>query len=129
MKNKILEATRKIFNPEFINRLDEIIVFRQLNREDLMQVIDILLKDLYSRLEAQKFEFEITTEAKELILENGYDPTLGARPLKRAIQRFLENPLSEKLLSGAIRKNEKLIISVDSDKKNLVFKSGEKAVP
>lgn len=129
MKNKILEATRKIFNPEFINRLDEIIVFRQLNREDLMRVIDILLKDLYSRLEAQKFEFEITTGAKELILENGYDPTLGARPLKRAIQRFLENPLSEKLLSGAIRKNEKLIISVDSDKKNLVFKSGEKAVP
>jgi len=128
MKTKVLEATKQIFNPEFINRLDELIVFRQLNKDDLMKIIDILLKDLYSRLKAQNFKFEITTGAKEVILANGYDPTLGARPLKRAIQRLLENPLSEKLLSGEIKKSEKLVISDDPEKKTLIFKNGKKVL-
>ncbi len=128
MKSKVIDATKQIFNPEFINRLDEMIVFRQLNKDDLMKIIDILLKDLYSRLEARKFKFEITTEAKEVILANGYEPSLGARPLKRAIQRLLENPLSEKMLSGEIKKNEKLIVTTDREGKNLIFKSGKKAL-
>ncbi len=128
MKSKIIDAVKQIFNPEFINRLDEMIVFRQLNKDDLMKIIDILLKDLYARLEAQKFKFAITHEAKEVILANGYEPSLGARPLKRAIQRLLENPLSEKLLSGEIKKNEKLVVSADTAGKHLVFKSGKKVL-
>ncbi|MDZ7860010.1 MAG: ATP-dependent Clp protease ATP-binding subunit [Candidatus Krumholzibacteriota bacterium] len=128
MKTKVLEATKQIFNPEFINRLDELIVFRQLNKDDLMKIIDILLRDLYSRLKTQNFKFEITKGAKEVILANGYDPTLGARPLKRAIQRLLENPLSEKLLSGEINKSEKLVISDDPEKKKLIFKNGKKVL-
>ncbi|MBD3178893.1 MAG: AAA domain-containing protein [Candidatus Latescibacteria bacterium] len=127
MKKKIMEATKKIFNPEFINRLDELVVFRQLNKDDLMQIIDILLSDLYSRLEAQKIEFEISQEAKELIMENGYDPKLGARPLKRAIQRLLENPLSEELLAGHINKNEKLVITVKEGENRLAFHSEQKS--
>ena len=127
MKNKIMEATKKIFNPEFINRLDELVVFRQLNKDDLMQIIDILLRDLYSRLEAQKIEFEISQDAKELILDNGYDPKLGARPLKRAIQRLLENPLSEELLAGHINRDEKLIITANKDENKLAFRSEQKS--
>jgi len=127
MKNKIMEATKKMFNPEFINRLDELVVFRQLNKEDLMQIIDILLRDLYGRLESQKIEFEISQDAKELILENGYDPKLGARPLKRAIQRLLENPLSEELLAGHINKNEKLVITANKEENRLAFQSEQKS--
>ena len=126
MKNKIMEAAKQIFNPEFINRIDELIVFRQLDRDDLMNIVDILLKDLYKRLGSMKLEFEITVEAKELIIEKGYDPTLGARPLKRAIQKLLEDPLSEKLLSGEISKNDKLSITANPGEAKLSFKTGNK---
>ena len=121
MKTKIMDATRQIFNPEFINRIDELIVFRQLDRDDLMQIIDILLKDLYSRLDAMNLDFEITEEAKGFILDNGYDPTLGARPLKRAIQKLLEDPLSEKMLGGEISRNDTLKITSDPSSDHLIF--------
>jgi len=127
MKNKIMEAARAIFNPEFINRIDELIVFRQLDRADLMQVIEILLKDLYRRLDAMNLDFEITTEAKEFILSRGYDPTLGARPLKRAIQKLLEDPLSEKMLAGEISRNDSLKITAQPGADRLTFETGSKA--
>ena len=123
MKARVMEELKKTFNPEFLNRLDEIIVFRQLEREDLIQIIEILLKDLYKRLEAQNIDFEITKEAREFILNKGYNPELGARPLKRAIQRYLEDPLSEKLLAGEINTKEKLIITAKPDSESLVFVS------
>jgi len=125
MKAKVLEELKKLFNPEFLNRLDEIIVFRQLDRNDLMQIIEILLKDLYTRLEAQRIDFEITQAAKEFILNKGYDPELGARPLKRAIQRYLEDPLSERLLAGKINLSEKLIITAEDGAEELTFSSGK----
>ncbi len=122
MKAKILEESRKMFNPEFINRLDEIIVFRRLDEDDLMQIIDILLKDLYGRLEAQSFDFEITKGAREFIMKRGYNPEMGARPLKRAIQKYLEDPLSEKLLNGEISADDgKLKISTTEDGEKLEF--------
>ncbi len=121
MKFKILEAAKQIFNPEFLNRLDEIIVFRQLTRDDLMRVIDILLRDLYQRLESQGIDFEMTTEAKEFILEKGYNPELGARPLKRAIQKYLEDPLSERMLNGEVSRNDSLRITVSPRAETLVF--------
>ncbi len=123
MKAKIIEEMKKLFNPEFLNRLDEIIVFRSLDKKDLMQIIDILLKDLYSRLEGQGIDFEISTEAKEFILEKGYNPELGARPLRRAIQRYLEDPLSEKLLSGEVKRKGRLNITISSGKDELTFES------
>ncbi|MBN1164941.1 MAG: ATP-dependent Clp protease ATP-binding subunit [Candidatus Krumholzibacteriota bacterium] len=121
MKNKILDATKQIFNPEFINRLDEMIVFRQLDRDDLMKIIDILLADLYRRLRNQEINFEITVEAKEFILERGYDPKLGARPLRRAIQKLLEDPLSERMLKGEISDIEKLRITANKGATSLSF--------
>jgi ATP-dependent Clp protease ATP-binding subunit ClpC len=128
MKSKIMEAARQIFNPEFINRIDELIVFRQLDREDLMEIIDILLKDLYSRLEAMNLDFEITEEAKGFIIDKGFDPALGARPLKRAIQKLLEDPLSEKMLGGKINRNDTLRITADPASKSLIFVSESKKV-
>ena len=126
MKSRVLEELRKVFNPEFLNRLDEIIVFRQLERGDLMKIIEILLKDLYKRLESQTIEFEITTEAKEFILEKGYNPEHGARPLKRAIQKYLEDPLSEKLLSGELAKSDLLRITAAPGAQNLSFEAVKK---
>jgi ATP-dependent Clp protease ATP-binding subunit ClpC len=126
MKSRVLEELRKVFNPEFLNRLDEIIVFRQLERSDLMKIIEILLKDLYKRLESQTIEFEITIEAKEFILEKGYNPEHGARPLKRAIQKYLEDPLSEKLLSGELAKSDQLKITAAPGAQALSFEAVKK---
>jgi ATP-dependent Clp protease ATP-binding subunit ClpC len=126
MKNKIMDAAKQIFNPEFINRIDELIVFRQLDRDDLMQIVDILLKDLYGRLSDMNLDFEITKEAKEYILSRGYDPALGARPLKRAIQKLLEDPLSEKMLGGEINRNDKLRITSKPDSDGLIFETVKK---
>jgi ATP-dependent Clp protease ATP-binding subunit ClpC len=126
MKGRVLDELRKVFNPEFLNRLDEIIVFRQLEKPDLIKIIDILLRDLYKRLEAQKIEFEITEAAREFILEKGYNPDHGARPLKRAIQKYLEDPLSEKLLSGEFAKNDQLRITAEPGAASLAFEAVKK---
>jgi ATP-dependent Clp protease ATP-binding subunit ClpC len=126
MKARVLDELKKVFNPEFLNRLDEIIVFRQLERPDLMKIIEILLKDLYRRLEAQSVEFEMTEEAREFILEKGFNPEHGARPLKRAIQRYLEDPLSEKLLNGEISRSDLLKITAEPGAQSLVFAVAKK---
>jgi ATP-dependent Clp protease ATP-binding subunit ClpC len=126
MKSRVLDELKKVFNPEFLNRLDEIIVFHQLERTDLIKIIGILLKDLYKRLEAQSIEFEITDEAREFILEKGYNPEHGARPLKRAIQKYLEDPLSEKLLNGEIARNDQLKITAEPGAAGLTFAAVKK---
>jgi ATP-dependent Clp protease ATP-binding subunit ClpC len=126
MKSQVLDELKKVFNPEFLNRLDEIIVFHQLERSDLLKIIEILLKDLYRRLGAQSIEFEITKEAREFILEKGYNPEHGARPLKRAIQKYLEDPLSEKLLNGEITRSDQLKITAEPEAQALTFESVKK---
>jgi ATP-dependent Clp protease ATP-binding subunit ClpC len=126
MKSRVLDELKKVFNPEFLNRLDEIIVFHQLERTDLIKIIEILLKDLYKRLGAQNIEFEITDEAREFILEKGYNPEHGARPLKRAIQKYVEDPLSEKLLNGEIARNDQLRITAEPGASALTFASVKK---
>jgi len=126
MKATILEGMKKVFNPEFLNRLDEIIVFHSLDRKDLMKIVDILLQDLFIRLDAQGIEFEMTGDAKEFLLDKGYKPELGARPLKRAIQRYLEDPLSERLLNGKILRNDSLRITAESGADFLTFEAVKK---
>ena len=98
MKAKVNDALKAHFRPEFLNRIDETIVFHELSREEIVQMIDKMLKRLMEQLKNQGIGLELTVEAKILLAEKGYDPTLGARPLRRAIQRMLEDPLSEKLL-------------------------------
>ncbi|MCX5669245.1 MAG: ATP-dependent Clp protease ATP-binding subunit [Candidatus Omnitrophica bacterium] len=118
MKDKLLEAVKHAFKPEFLNRIDDIIVFRQLIREDLIKIIDLEIGNVIQRLKEQKIFLEVSQEAKELLVEKGFDPVFGARPLKRTIQRFLEDSLASEIISkkykeGSLikvtRKNEELI--------------------
>ncbi|MCM8786898.1 MAG: ATP-dependent Clp protease ATP-binding subunit [Candidatus Omnitrophica bacterium] len=100
MKNMLFEEIKKTFKPEFLNRLDEIIVFRPLSKEDLEHIVDIEIAYVNQRLREQGFMVELSREAKEFFIEKGFDPTFGARPLKRIIQRFLEDPLAEDIIKG-----------------------------
>ena len=112
---------RKTFSPEFLNRIDEIITFNSLSRPDIKRIVDILLADVSSRLSNLEIAFEFTEECKDFLCEVGYDPKMGARPLKRAIQRHVEDPLSEKLLRGEISSGSRLVIDLDGGK--LSFRS------
>src|SRR5699024_6219738 len=96
----VTRELRNHFRPEFLNRVDETIIFHQLTREDLREVVDVQLERFSRRLEARDLRARFTDEAKDLLGELGYDPAYGARPLKRAIQRYLENPLAQDLLAG-----------------------------
>ncbi|MCU0652037.1 MAG: ATP-dependent Clp protease ATP-binding subunit [Candidatus Omnitrophica bacterium] len=118
MKEKLLEEVKRTFKPEFLNRIDDIIVFRPLSKEDLMGIIDIEIGLVAARLKEQNISLEVTPEAKEFLIEKGFDPVFGARPLKRTIQRFLEDPLASEIISkrfkeGSMvkitRKNEELV--------------------
>lgn len=103
---QVIAALRKVFRPEFLNRIDEIIAFRALTREQIREIVDIQLRDLEKRLEAQKISLRLTNAAKNFLAERGYDPVYGARPLKRAIQAHVLNPLSKKLLAGDFEAGE-----------------------
>ncbi|MGB9820843.1 MAG: ATP-dependent Clp protease ATP-binding subunit [Pseudothermotoga sp.] len=100
MKNLVLEEVKKTFRPEFLNRIDEVIVFHSLTREHIEKIIDILVSDVQERLEGKGITLKLTKEAKEFLIQKGYDPIFGARPLKRAIQQYLEDPLAEEILKG-----------------------------
>jgi ATP-dependent Clp protease ATP-binding subunit ClpC len=120
MKNKLLEEVKRTFKPEFLNRIDDIIVFRQLIKEDLQRIVDIEINYVITRLKEQNITLEVSAEAKEFLIEKGFDPVFGARPLKRTIQRFLEDPLAQDIISKkfkdgqtvkVLRKNEELIFT------------------
>jgi ATP-dependent Clp protease ATP-binding subunit ClpB len=110
---------KKVFKPEFLNRIDEIIVFHMLTKGDLKKIVDIQLGYLAQRLKGRKIELEFTGKAREQIMDEGYDPVYGARPLKRTIQQRLENPLATELLAGKFSDGDK--IRVDGDAHKFVF--------
>ncbi len=112
---------RRTFSPEFLNRIDEIITFKNLGRPEITKIVDILLNDVSSRLRNLEIEFEFTRACKDLLCDVGYDPQMGARPLRRAIQKYVEDPLSEKLLRGEVKGKSKLLIGVKNGE--LSFKS------
>jgi ATP-dependent Clp protease ATP-binding subunit ClpC len=116
---------KRMFRPEFLNRLDEIIVFHELTEKQLRSIVDLLVKDLQRRLAERKLEVELTESAKSWLAKEGYDPIYGARPLRRAIERYVENPLSTKLLSGEFSQGDRII--VDLGDKGLTFSVGERA--
>ena len=103
VRGQVMEAVRAAFRPEFLNRLDEILLFRRLSRDDMVGIVDIQLRQLQKLLDDRKVTLEIDAEAKKWLANAGYDPVYGARPLKRVIQRELQNPLAEKILAGEIR--------------------------
>jgi ATP-dependent Clp protease ATP-binding subunit ClpC len=120
MSEKIMEEVRKVFNPEFLNRLDEIVVFHPLKKKDMMKIVDIVLQDLVKRLEDRDIEISLTEGARELLVEKGFDPVFGARPLKRTIQKYLEDPLAEELLKGTFQDGSHIQVRKKGDQLEFV---------
>lgn len=112
MKDRLLEELKKTFRPEFLNRVDEVIVFHSLNREHLRKIVDLMLKDVDQQVKERGLTLEISDEAREVLLQEGYDQTYGARPLRRAIQRLLENPLSDEMLKGRFKEGDAVLATV-----------------
>ncbi len=123
MKSTLMNEAEKYFRPEFINRLDEIIVFRPLTKDDLFGIIEIELAKVRERLEAKGIVMELDKKAKEFLIDKGFNPDFGARPLRRAIGSYIEDPLAESLLSGDFRSGEKITVTHKKDAENLYFQS------
>jgi ATP-dependent Clp protease ATP-binding subunit ClpC len=123
MKEKVTEELRKHFRPEFINRIDEIIVFHELTMSELKQIVDLMLLRVRDQLESQKLDIALTDDAKEFLGTRGYDPELGARPLRRAIQRLLEDPLSERVLLGEFKAGTTILVGLDEENEELTFEA------
>jgi ATP-dependent Clp protease ATP-binding subunit ClpC len=123
MKEQVMAEVRKTFRPEFLNRLDDIIVFHELTREQIGEIVELMVKDLQKRLAERKLKLELTKSAKNWLGDAGYDPTFGARPLRRAIERYMENPLSSKILSGEYKEGDTAIVDLVDDE--LVFSKKE----
>ena len=119
MKDKLLEAVKHTFKPEFLNRIDDIIVFRQLMKEDLYRIIDIEIGHVSSRLKEQNISLEVSLEAKEFLIDKGFDLVFGARPLKRTIQRFLEDPLASEIISKRFKEGSAVKVTRKNDE--LIF--------
>jgi ATP-dependent Clp protease ATP-binding subunit ClpC len=127
MKEKVQEALKAHFRPEFLNRIDEVIVFHELLISEVTEIVDFLIRRIREQLEAQGIGIELTREAKEFVAKKGYDPTLGARPLRRAIQQLIEDPLSEKILWKEFRVGETIIVDVEGE--GIVFRTVEGLEP
>ena len=122
MRTRINEALKASFKPEFLNRIDDIIIFHRLGIKEIKQIVDIQIEKLKTILEVKKLKLEITDAAKELLANEGFDPAFGARPLKRVIQNEVQNELAMKLLSGEIKEDNKVIIDTSPEFQSLVFK-------
>jgi ATP-dependent Clp protease ATP-binding subunit ClpC len=118
MKDKVQDALKQHFRPEFLNRIDDVIVFHELSQPEVRQIVDLLIARTAIQLAAQGMGLELTDAAKDYLAESGYDPSLGARPLRRAIQRLVEDPLSERLLYKEFRAGEIIIVDVEPDTEN-----------
>src|SRR5438045_2135206 len=125
MREKILEEAKRQFRPEFLNRLDDIIVFRSLTKPDLIEILDLEAEKVTEQLKGKNFILVLDAKSKDFLVEKGYDPTYGARPMRRSVERYLEDPLAEELLKGNLHEGEPVEVTVEGDK--LVF--SQKAAP
>jgi len=123
MRDKLMEEAKRAFKPEFINRLDDIIVFHQLSKENLMHIVDLEVNKVLTRVKAKEVSVELEESAKEFLIEKGYDPQYGARPMRRAVEKYLEDPFAEELLRGNVKPGETVYVSAGEGK--LVFRAAE----
>ncbi|MFS8855169.1 ATP-dependent Clp protease ATP-binding subunit [Synechococcus sp. H55.7] len=121
IRNLVNEELKQYFRPEFLNRVDEIIVFRQLTKDEVKQIADILLKEVFDRMTEKKIRLTVSDRFKDLVVEEGYNPSYGARPLRRAIQRLLEDILAEEILTGHVKEGSEVLIDVDEERKPKVL--------
>jgi len=118
---EIMQGLKRTFRPEFLNRIDETIIFNRLTRENMVEIVDIQMREIEERLRDQDLRLVITRGAKEWLAEKGYDPTFGARPLRRAIQRYVESPLAGEMLKGVYKSGDTVLIDLDPKEEKLVF--------
>ena len=116
MRDKIMEEAKRSFRPEFLNRLDDVIVFRQLTKPDLIQILDLEVIKVMERLKSKNLQIQLDEPAKELLVEKGFDPTYGARPMRRSVERYLEDPLAEEILKGTVHSGDPIKVTVDNGK-------------
>ena len=128
VKETIEKSIKSLFNPEFINRIDDFIIFRNLTKDNISGIIDIQLSLLQKRLKINNMQFELTEAARQLLIEKGFDEKYGARPLKRAIQKYIENDLAEEILMGTIKNHTVITADISEDKTKLVFSSKDMEV-
>jgi ATP-dependent Clp protease ATP-binding subunit ClpC len=110
MKNRIMGDVKKMFRPELLNRIDEIIVFQKLTKDEIKQIVDLLMKRLREQMKVHEVSIELTEKAKDFMVDKGYDPTMGARPLRRAIQRYIEDPLADFVLARNIEPGSTVLV-------------------
>jgi ATP-dependent Clp protease ATP-binding subunit ClpC len=115
MKDRVMSELRKVFRPELLNRIDEVIVFHKLTREEILTIVDLMLLRLREQMSEHETGVELTAEAKELLVDKGYDPTMGARPLRRAIQRFIEDPLADFVLGRELTAGSTILVDRKRD--------------
>ena len=116
MKDKVMEEMKRMFRPEFLNRLDDTIIFQQLSKEEIRQIVDIMIGELKKRVKDHKMELELTTEVKDFLAKEGYNPSYGARPLRRVIQKRIEDALSEEMLMGHFKEGDSIMATLADDK-------------
>ena len=116
LKKQMLEEAKRVFRPELLNRVDDVIVFRPLLKEDVEKILDLEISKIKTRLSAKNIELQLTAPAREFLITKGFDPLYGARPMRRAVERYLEDPLAEELLRGNIIKSEVVEVTVSDDR-------------
>ena len=124
MKEKILDESKRHFKPEFLNRLDDLVVFRMLEKESLSRIVDLEIDKLLVRLKEKEIELELEQSARDFLIKEGYDPNFGARPMRRAVERHLEDPLAESLLRGEFKEGDLVAVKhSNEDAKELSFEA------
>jgi ATP-dependent Clp protease ATP-binding subunit ClpA len=126
LKEKVLEALKEGFRPEFLNRIDEIIIFNYLGKGEIKKIVELELEKVAGRLRGKRIEIKVTEKAKELLAERGFDPNLGARPLRRVIQREVLDPLALKIVTGMVKEGEE--IEVDAKDSQIIIKTSAELV-
>jgi len=125
IREKILDETKRVFKPEFLNRLNDLVIFRSLGRNDMQAIVDLELRNVADRLRERELIFDFSQKAKDFLIEEGYDEKYGARPLRRAVEKHLEDSLAEAILSGEIKPGEMIRVTVDKEGKSLCFEQDQ----
>ncbi|MCH8030300.1 MAG: AAA family ATPase, partial [Bacteroidetes bacterium] len=123
MKSTVEDAVKRVFNPEFLNRIDDVIVFHPLEKKHIFEIINIMKKDLFLRVKDLGIKIEMTEAAKEFLVEKGYDPQFGARPLRRALQKYVEDPMAEAILTNDLAEGSTITVGYKSGEEELFFKT------
>jgi ATP-dependent Clp protease ATP-binding subunit ClpC len=121
MKEKIMGEAKRVFKPEFINRLDDLIVFHTLEKPDLVKIVDLEIKKVVDRIRTKDIHLTLDPTAQEFLIAKGYDPTYGARPMRRAVEKYIEDPMAEEVLKGNIKPSDSVTVQKDGDKLGFVI--------